>query len=205
MIDDADDSADREQRIEAEAIAAAKRMTQHFDDWLCIARGFDLGRTQCLRESGAHDTHAQAYKKHFAQWLDKEPDARGFVRSTRSHLFWLAAHESEVAEWRSTLSEAQRRSMSHPSSVKRAFDTATKPPKPHETESRAKILESELAETQDQLFAMRAKTEMDGLFDWRYDPVDQIAKSLVRILNADRLSALIAALIAERDLFDRAA
>ena len=86
MIDDAND-ADREQRIEADAIAAAKRMTQHFEDWLAIARGFDLGRMQCLRATGAHDTHAQAYKKQFAQWLDKEPEARGFDRSTRNHLF----------------------------------------------------------------------------------------------------------------------
>jgi hypothetical protein len=112
MIDDTND-ADREQRIEAEAeaIAAAKRMTQHFDDWLCIARGFDLGRTQYLRQTGAHDTRAQAYRKLFAQWLDQEPEARGFDSTTRSHLFWLAAHESEVAEWRAGLSEAQRRSM----------------------------------------------------------------------------------------------
>jgi hypothetical protein len=46
-----------------------------------------------------------------------------------------------------------------------------------------------------------AASETGYPFDFRHDPVDQIAKSLARLLNADWLDALIAALIKERDAF----
>ena len=83
-------------------------------------------------------------------------------------------------------------------------------PKPHKPKP-----ESELAKAKRERDEMKDKwadaeerltgAETDAMRDWCHDLVERIAKTLARMLNADRLDALIAALIAERDSFDRAA
>ena len=45
-------------------------------------------------------------------------------KATRNHLFWVAAHRSEIEAWRDTLTLLDRDMINHPTALRRRWDAA---------------------------------------------------------------------------------
>ena len=121
--------------IEAEARAAAAKIktirlgrdawqaigrAQSFDAWKAIGAALAVGKAHALKVSGANAAWGRNYSREFSDWIkqhgfDKMPAA------TRSVAVELHENAAAIEQWRSTLSEKDRRRLVHPLSVTRRF------------------------------------------------------------------------------------
>jgi hypothetical protein len=91
------------------------------DDWLDIAEGLVVLRTEALAAARTNRITCNKYRDHFSHLLQihglDEIDAR-----TRGQLFWIAAHRDEVEARRERLTPAERAAWNHPSTIWRSLN-----------------------------------------------------------------------------------
>jgi hypothetical protein len=197
-------STDIGQAIQRGRLAAQRILSGgNLSDWLDIATALNHGSK--LAEAEAGQANGKGYYQAYARWLDANPEFRAVKGPERAAAIWALKSENwpAVDHYLKSLAPEEYAHMT----MRKVKQKIGPKPKPHSEsptswllstyKDKNRDLEGKLADAMERLPASE--------IDWRHDPVNQIAKSLARILNADRLSALIAALIAERDSFDRAA
>ena len=179
--------------------AAAKRITAgaQVADWLDIGHALAAGSRAAAREAGGK-TNGKAYCAAFARWLTQHPEYDDVPEHERAAAVWATKPENwpTVQKFLDSLAPAMRAEMNM-RTLKRRLGP---PPKP-----RAPKPESELAKVKrerDEMIGKLADADerlagADVPFNLDHNSVKHIAKMLARMLDADRLVALIDALIKE--------
>jgi hypothetical protein len=119
------DSADNVVTI---GVAAWARIRDHgrknFDDWLCVGRALQIGRTAALKAASCNRPVGSKYNREMGRWLvDHQMD--GISASERYAILKIIAHLDAVESWRNSLPDSERRRHNHPS-LWNTFRRATK-------------------------------------------------------------------------------
>jgi hypothetical protein len=123
-----DVAADRERRA-AEAFERI-RSGNHWHDWTHVARGFEAGRERAMREARTNEPVGSRYNQAFSRWMAGLAWATAIDKATRNHCFWVIDLWPDIEAWRETLTATQRDKWNHPTTVKRQYERAHRPPKP---------------------------------------------------------------------------
>jgi hypothetical protein len=105
--------------LEARAIKAAAECWQaygrasSFEAFLKIGQGLLVGRNLVLKSTGANAPMGRRYCAAFSLWIEAHGFS-GMQKSLRSASIELAEHGEEIAAWRATLPEKQRRRLTGP-------------------------------------------------------------------------------------------
>jgi hypothetical protein len=121
-------------RAWADAATASKRIerlrNRTFADWLSLARGLHAARQQLIAETGVQSDASPIFARALAEWVKTHKWAAPFMgdgkSSFRSACYALIENEAAIAEWRASLSEADRARWIHPEVVMRAFRQTAK-------------------------------------------------------------------------------
>jgi hypothetical protein len=132
-----DDTIEAEAR-EAAARVAEKKVIRHgrecweaigraesFENWKAIAAALVIGRDFALRSSGANSTNGRIYTWALKGWLDQNFGLRPMPKQTRYWCLQLNDNLLAIEQWRTSLSERQRRRLVTPVAVVRHWQRAT--------------------------------------------------------------------------------
>ena len=129
--------------IEAEAKEAAARIAERrviragldawaainkaelFEGWKAIGAALAIGKAQALRVTGANRAWGRNYSREFGGWM-KAHGLDRIPKSARSVAIELHENGKAIDEWRSTLSDKDRRRLIHPLSNVRRWRAATR-------------------------------------------------------------------------------
>jgi hypothetical protein len=132
----------REPDIEAEAEEARARVAEQrtiragreawatlnkagsFEAWKTIGAALAIGKAQALRVTGANRAWGRNYSRVFCDWM-REHHFDRMPKSTRSVAIELHENIDAIEQWRTTLTEKQRRRRIHPLSNVAAWRKAT--------------------------------------------------------------------------------
>jgi hypothetical protein len=110
--------------------AAWQRIRDHgrksFDDWICVARALQIGRTAALKVAGTNKAVGSKYNLAMGRWLvdhllDDVP------AQERYRALLILENLDAISTWRNVLDEGRRRRLNHPNAVWHAWKRATKP------------------------------------------------------------------------------
>ena len=142
---------------------AMARHRRGWDDWFAIGEALEVGQAEVMREVNTNRPTGRRYEKAIAEWLVanwfKEID-----KATRSRLLDCVKHRSEIAAWRSGLTDAERFRFNHPNTLRRRWRAATTVPDPNakpRTSPVAKLKKS-IALLSEENEGLRRKIERDG-------------------------------------------
>jgi hypothetical protein len=199
-----DDAEDTQVLKDASKAAARIKRGAHLSDWFDLAAGLVIGQRQCLRETGANDRNNKRYQNCFNAWMDAHPWSRDFDQTTRSHAVWLIENRDAVMEFLAPLASNQSQRMNHPSTVKRAFDKATKVPvekEPKEKKSDLRIaeLEQQLEEANEKIVSLETIHRDESLIDKLHAADQEIATLRDKLFDAEKLVEQFKSVEAERN------
>jgi len=128
-----------EQRIIRQGIEAwgAIAKAESFEGWKAIGKALQVGRDHALRVTGANAPMGRRYSKAFCEWTKRHHFDR-MPKSTRSVAIELHENIEAIEQWRTTLTEKQRRRCVHPLSNVRRWRAATAQNKSSGTDSVSK-------------------------------------------------------------------
>jgi hypothetical protein len=109
---------------------AMERKRRSFDDWMLIAEALQVGRTEIMWANNTNTPIGKRYETGMAAWLL----ARGFHlidKCTRNHLFECLKHRAEIAKWLALLTDGERFTLNHPTTVLRKWKAKTVVPDPN--------------------------------------------------------------------------
>jgi hypothetical protein len=101
---------------------------QSFSDWMAIADSLAEGRELAMALAGK--PKGTRYNTAFAAWAGRRPWIQALGKTDRSQLYWIHERRAEIEEWRDTLTDSQRASLNHPSTVFRQYRAAKAEPRP---------------------------------------------------------------------------
>jgi hypothetical protein len=93
-----------------------------WEDWLILGEALQVGRQEAVNKVNGKPG-SKSYNQTFGHWLQ----IHGFDeidKSDRSKLFFIIEDLARVQKWREGLTEAQRASWNHPSTVWRVYNCA---------------------------------------------------------------------------------
>lgn len=129
--------------IEAEAKEAAARIAERrviragldawaaigkaesFEAWRAIGAALTIGKVHALRVTNAPQAWGRNYSREFSEWI-KTHGLDRMPKSVRSVAIELHENGKAIDEWRSTLSDKDRRRLIHPLSNVRRWRAATR-------------------------------------------------------------------------------
>lgn len=97
-----------------------------WENWKSIGAALAVGKAHALRVTGANQAWGSAYSRAFNDWV-KRHGFECMQKSVRSVAVELHENIEAVEQWRSTLSEKDRRRLVHPLSNVRRWRQATQP------------------------------------------------------------------------------
>ena len=103
---------------------AMARHRRGWDDWLAIGEALEVGQAEVMREVNTNRPTGRRYEKAIAEWLVAN-SFKEIDKATRSRLLDCVKHRSEIAAWRSGLTDAERFRFNHPNTVFRKWKAAT--------------------------------------------------------------------------------
>ena len=106
-----------------------KAETRMWGEWMTIGEGLMEGRRWAMQTAGTNRPEGKGYVIAFAEWL-KRFRIDDMDKSDRAKLLQLMEERPAVEEWRSTLSDKDRRSINNPLIVWRKWTAATRVKKP---------------------------------------------------------------------------
>ena len=192
----ADKVTESEERKEALAEQADVRIKggAHWRDWMFIADGMAVGQAKAMRAAGTNRPYGKAFTRAMREWLNERPWANRYDKGTRSNLLWCVDHRSEIDAWRDTLAQNVRDKLNHPTTLKRAFETAHKvvandPNAPkEETPREALVRENEELHAEVQRLK-RDRGDGGSLFDLNKTALPTIAKIMGEEMGLQRLTS----------------
>jgi hypothetical protein len=95
-----------------------------FSGWVAVGKALAVGRDFALRVTGASRPEGRRYCAEFSAWIEAHGFA-GMQKSVRSVAIELAENIAAIEQWRSTLSEKDRRRLVHPLSNVRRWRAST--------------------------------------------------------------------------------
>ena len=104
---------------------AALGKAESFEAWRAIGAALTIGKAHALRVTNAPQAWGRNYSREFSEWIK----THGFDRmpkSVRSVAIELHENGKAIDEWRSTLSDKDRRRLIHPLSNVRRWRAATR-------------------------------------------------------------------------------
>jgi hypothetical protein len=127
------DDKDKLDQIGRAMMAAWQRVkkapTRMWGDWMIIGDGLLEGRRWAMQMAGTNAPEGKGYVTAFGEWL-KRYRVDDMDKSDRAKLLQLMEERPAVEEWRSTLTDYERRSLNHPVIVWRKWTAATRVKKP---------------------------------------------------------------------------
>ena len=94
-----------------------------FDDWLALARAFEIGSNRAMHRAGTNRPRGHWYNKKIREWLKQTGlDVILHDRPLRSRLLWLMANLERVQAWRQTLPDNELTALNHPNTVWRKLN-----------------------------------------------------------------------------------
>ncbi len=108
-----------------------KAQSRMWGEWMTIGEGLLEGRHWAMQVSGTNRPEGKGYVTAYAEWL-KRYRVDDMDKSDRAKLLQLMEERPAVEEWRSTLTDYERRNLNNPVIVWRKWTAATwvKKPKP---------------------------------------------------------------------------
>ena len=110
-------------------VRVKKAETRMWGEWMTIGEGLLEGRRWAMKRAGTNRPEGKAYITAFAEWLTRYK-VDDMDKSDRAKLLQLMEERPAVEEWRSTLSDYERRSLNNPVIVWRKWTAATRVKKP---------------------------------------------------------------------------
>ena len=111
-----------------------------FESWKVIGAALAVGKAHALKVSGAKQAWGSSYSRAFCDWMHRH-HFDTMPKSVRSVAIELHENCAAIEQWRTTLSEKDRRGLKHPLSNVRRWRAATqhngKAPQDYKREARA--------------------------------------------------------------------
>src|ERR1700760_2271005 len=102
------------------AMSAWKRIktaqSRMWADWMAVGEGLWEGRRWSMRTAGTNSPEGRGYVVAFAEWLQRYR-LDDMDKSDRAKLLQLMEERGSVEEWRSTLTDYERRNLNNPTLV----------------------------------------------------------------------------------------
>src|SRR5947207_1878409 len=98
---------------------------ESFEAWKSIGAALAIGKHHALKVTGANAAWGQNYSREFGSWMK----AHGFgsmPKATRSWAVALHENAARIEQWRSSLSERERKRLINPQSVVRRWQRETR-------------------------------------------------------------------------------
>jgi hypothetical protein len=106
-----------------------KAQAKMWGEWMTIGEGLFEGRRWAMQVSGTNRPEGRGYVTAYAEWL-KRYKVDDMDKSDRAKLLQLMEERAAVEEWRSTLTDYERRNLNNPVIVWRKWTAATRVKKP---------------------------------------------------------------------------
>lgn len=130
--DDIKETAARfaEQRIISAGIDAWQAIgkADSFENWKSIGAALSIGKAHALRVTGANRACGRNYSRVFGEWIKTHHFDR-MAKSVRSGAIELHENVHAIEQWRASLTDRERRRLTHPLSNVRRWRAATAQPK----------------------------------------------------------------------------
>jgi hypothetical protein len=97
--------------------------------WMTIGEGLHEGRRWAMHAAGTNKPEGKGYTLAYGEWL-KRFKVDDMDASDRAKLLQLMEERPAVEEWRTTLTDSERRNLNNPTSVWRKWTAATRVKKP---------------------------------------------------------------------------
>lgn len=102
-----------------------KAQAKTWGEWMTIGEGLIEGRRWAMQQAGADTPQGRGYITAFSEWL-KRYKLDDMDASDRAKLLQIMEERAAVEEWRSTLTDHERRNLNNPVMVWRKWTAATK-------------------------------------------------------------------------------
>ena len=106
-----------------------KAQARMWGDWMTIGEGLLEGRRWAMQRAGTNRPEGRGYVVAFGEWL-KRYRVDDMDKSDRAKLLQLMEERPGVEEWRSTLTDYERRNLNNPTIAWRKWTAATRVAKP---------------------------------------------------------------------------
>jgi hypothetical protein len=106
-----------------------KAQSRMWGEWMTIGEGLLEGRNWAMQVSGVNRPEGRGYVTAYAEWLHKYK-VDDMDKSDRAKLLQLMEERPAVEEWRTTLTDYERRNLNNPVIVWRKWTAATRVKKP---------------------------------------------------------------------------
>jgi hypothetical protein len=144
-----------------------KAQTRMWSDWMTIGEGLLEGRRWAMQQAGTNRPEGKGYTVAFAEWL-REYRVDDMDKSDRAKLLQLMEERPAVEEWRSTLTDYERRNLNNPIVVWRKWTAATRVKKPKPRTAGASASEHGRAQATIEQLQARLKELEEELADARH-------------------------------------
>jgi hypothetical protein len=92
------------------------RERKAWDDWLCVARALQIGRSVCMQAAGTNRAVGTRYNRAMVAWL-RGHGLDGVSNQERYRLLLILENLPAISAWRDGLDDAKRRRLNHPNGV----------------------------------------------------------------------------------------
>ena len=99
---------------------AVQRLSRSFDDWLDMAAGVQVGRTEAMHTAGTNKPSGKRFAKAMSAWLHEHKLA-GIDKAVRSRLLECLKHRAEITAWRNDPKNKEAQRFNHPNRVFEAW------------------------------------------------------------------------------------
>jgi hypothetical protein len=106
-----------------------KAQTRMWGEWMTIGEGLLEGRRWAMQQANTNRPEGKGFVTAYSEWLHKYR-VDDMHKADRAKLLQLMEERPAVEEWRATLTDADRRSLNHPTHVWRKWTAATRVRKP---------------------------------------------------------------------------
>jgi hypothetical protein len=186
-----------------------KSQSRMWGEWMTIGEGLLEGRVWAMRINGVNRPEGRGYVTAYAEWL-KRYKVDDMDKSDRAKLLQLMEERAAVEEWRSTLTDYERRNLNNPVIVWRKWTAATRVKKPKSRtasvsasemgRARATVEQQDerIRELQEELQSLRAKQDDTAVQNqttnvWDLD-ADALASAMIDNLTGEKLMDVLKAL-----------
>jgi hypothetical protein len=106
-----------------------KAQARMWGDWMTIGEGLLEGRRWAMRQADTNRPEGKGYVVAFGEWL-RRFKVDDMDKSDRAKLLQLMEERAGVEEWRTTLTDYERRNLNNPTIAWRKWTAATRVKKP---------------------------------------------------------------------------